>query len=320
MGRPPRIQFEGATYHVANRGRADNLVLGTAAAAQVFVNLLLEACSVHGWRLHAFALLPNEYHLALTTPRGNLAEGMHWLQRLASTRVGADGGPRGPVFAGRYRSRLLEPGPELARWVAEVHLVPVRAGLVALPQLDAFRWSSYRLYLRGERRDVLDPRPWLPCWPGLGDTPEGWRRYRDRLEGLLVADDHAQLGLGGPVGGRRGKARPRPREGTAAARAAAAAVYGRELAELREPRWIEALDRLLAAAGRSGPEALAAPKSAAWKVEVAAAMRRETTATNGWLARALNMGTARTVSVYLGRRKRVAMTSGGPRGGSVTGA
>ncbi len=304
MGRPPRIQFEGACYHVANRGHAGHAVFGTAAAAQVFVNLLLEACVGHGWRLHAFALLPGEFHLAVTTPRGNLAEGMHWLQRMAAGRLAAGAGGRGPVFAGRYRSRLLEPGPELARWVAEIHLVPVRAGLVPLAQLGAFRWSSYRMYLGRERPAVLDARSWLPAWPGLHDSSEGWRRYRDRLEGLVVADDGAHLGLAGPVAGRRGKARAPLREGSAAARAAASAVHGRDLAELREPRWIHALDRLLADAGRSTAEAASAPKGAPWKVELAAAMRRETTATNGWLARMLNMGNARTVSVYLGRRRR----------------
>lgn len=310
MGRSPRIQFEGACYHVANRGRADQAVFGTAAAAQVFVNILLETCAGHGWRLHAFALLPNEFHLAVTTPRGNLSEGMHWLQRVAAGRLAPGGPAHGPAFAGRFRSRLLESGPELARWVAEIHLVPVRAGLVPLGQLGAFRWSSYRMYLRHERPDVLDARPWLPAWPGLRDSPEGWRKYRDRLEGFLVADDGAHVGLAGPVGGRRGKARTPLREGSPAARAAAAAVHGRDLAELREPRWIEALDRLLAGAGRSAAEAAAAPKGASWKVALAAAMRRETTATNGWLARALNMGNARTVSVYLGRRRRAGVATG----------
>jgi hypothetical protein len=161
------------------------------------------------------------------------------------------------------------------------------------------------MYLRRERPDVLDARPWLPVWPGVGDAPDGWRRYRDRLEAMLVAEDNARVNLAGPTGGRRGKARPRLREGSQAARAASVAVHGRELVELREPRWIEMLDRLLEQEGRTVADAQTTAKGAAWKVAIAAEMRRQTTATNGWLGRALNMGTGNAVSVYLGRRRNV---------------
>lgn len=304
MGRPLRIQFEGACYHVANRGKDDRAIFGSAAAAGVFVQCLHETCREAGWRLHAFSLLPTEFHIILTTPRGNLVEGMHRLQAMCAVRLGNRGAGARPIFAGRYRSRLLEPGGELARWVAEIHLAPVRAGVIELGQLHAFRWSSYRLLMRKNRPSYLDSRVWLPAWPELRDSQDGWRRYRDRLERLLAADDGIRARLAGPVGGRRGPARPRPREGSAAAKAASVAVSGRELAELREPRWIEAMDRLLMAEGRTTAEALRAPKGAPWKVALAAAMRRETTVTHAWLARALGMGTGNMVSVYLGRWRR----------------
>ncbi len=304
MGRPLRIQFEGACYHVANRGIEGHTVFGNAAAAGVFVQSLHETCLEAGWRLHAFALLPNEFHVALTTPRGNLVEGMHRLQAVCAMRLADHGGRAGPMFAGRYRSRLLERGAELARWVAEVHLAPVRAGIIELGQLHAFRWSSYRLLLRRDRPVFLDAKAWLPAWPELRDSPDGWRQYRDRLVRLLATDDGVRLRLAGPVGGRRGPARPRLREGSAAARAASVTVSGRELIELREPRWIETLDRLLSEQGRTTAEALRAPKGAPWKVALAAAMRRETTVTHGWLARALGMGTGNMVSVYLARWRR----------------
>ncbi len=304
MGRPVRVQFEGACYHVANRGRAGADVLGTVEAAQAFVSTLFAVCEQAGWRLHAYALLPGEFHLAVTTPRGNLSEGMHWLQATFAGRQVRGGWAAGRQFQGRYRSRLLEPGPELARWVAEIHLAPVRAGLVTLAQLPGFRWSSFRWYGRPDRPACLDAAAWLSAAGGLRDAPDGWRRYREYLERFLEADAGAGVRLAGPSGGRRGPARARLREGSPAARAAAAAVHGRDLNELREPRWIEALERLLSSAGRTLEEAQAAPKGAAWKVDLADAMRRQTTVTNRWLGRMLGMGSAQAVSVYLGRRRR----------------
>lgn len=309
MGRSPRIQFEGACYHVANRGRSGADVFGTVAAAQTFVSSLHDACVEAGWRLHAYALLPNEFHLALTTPRGNLAEGMHWLQGTCAGRLGTRGcGATGRVFGGRYRSRLLEPGPELARWVAEIHLAPVRAGLVTFDQLPAFRWSSFRVYPRLDRPPHLDAKGWLAASGGLRDAADGWRKYREYLARFLAADGGAGVNLAGPVEGRRGPARPPLREGSVAARAASVALHGRELAELREPRWIAALDRLLAEQGRTIEQALAAPKGAPWKVALAASLRRETTVTNAWLARVLGMGSANAVSVHLSRWRKAGAT------------
>lgn len=304
MGRPPRIQFEGACYHVANRGRAGTDVFGNATAAQEFVNALLTICDESGWRLHAYALLPDEYHLALTTPRANLSDGMHRLQATFAGRQVRGGRATGRQFGGRFRSELLEPGPELARWVAEIHLAPVRAGLVTLEQLPAFRWSSFRLYGRSDRPSCLDASAWLSTAGGLSDTPEGWRRYRDHLSHMAALEGNARVRLGGPVNGKRGPARPPLRVGSLAARAAAAAVHGRDLAELREPRWIATLERLLEREGRTLEEAQAAPKSAGWKVALADAMRRETTVTHGWLARVLGMGSGNAVSVHLGRWRK----------------
>jgi hypothetical protein len=45
-------------------------------------------------------------------------------------------------------------------------------------------------------------------------------------------------------------------------------------------------------------------KSAAWKVAIAAEMKRTTTATNQWLARALQMGSPFTVSRLVGTMGR----------------
>ena len=35
-----------------------------------------------GWRIHAWVLLRNHYHLFVETPEANLSNGMQWLQQL----------------------------------------------------------------------------------------------------------------------------------------------------------------------------------------------------------------------------------------------
>jgi putative transposase len=72
MARPLRLESEDGVYHVLNRGnyRAD-IFRGDKAKAS-FLRCLDEACAKTGWRVHAWCLMSNHYHLALSTPRANL--------------------------------------------------------------------------------------------------------------------------------------------------------------------------------------------------------------------------------------------------------
>jgi putative transposase len=72
MARKLRIQYEGALYHVINRGNYRRDVFESAGAAQAFEDTLKEACEENGWKLHAYVVMRNHYHLALETPRANL--------------------------------------------------------------------------------------------------------------------------------------------------------------------------------------------------------------------------------------------------------
>jgi REP element-mobilizing transposase RayT len=64
---------------VINRGNYRQDVFASAGAAMAFETTLAETCALFGWRMHAYVIMRNHYHLALTTPEPNLVEGMHWL-------------------------------------------------------------------------------------------------------------------------------------------------------------------------------------------------------------------------------------------------
>lgn len=311
MARKPRIQFEGAIYHVMNRGNYRRDLFETAGAAQAFEQCLFEACAQAGWRLHAYTLMRNHYHLAVETPRANLVEGMHWLQSTFAVRFNRLREERGHLFQSRYQAILIEPGPRLAHVVNYIHLNPVRAGIVELAQLRQFRWSSLRRFLQGERPAALVCAEWLHELGGLTDTPEGWRSYQSYLA-WLAADDGEQkrqafdeLTRGWAVGSDEFRGGVAQRETRALAQHR---LHGPEWRELREQAWTAALTRLLAAAQKTPTEAADDWRSAPWKIAIAGELRRTTTATNAWIAAALHMGAANSVSQYLsdvraGRRK-----------------
>ena len=76
MARKLRLEVPGAIYHVINRGNYRGFVFRTLGARQAFEACLFQACERSGWRLHAFIVMGNHFHLAVETPQGNLVAGM----------------------------------------------------------------------------------------------------------------------------------------------------------------------------------------------------------------------------------------------------
>ena len=80
---------------------------------------------------------------------------------------------------------------------------------------------------------------------------------------------------------------------------------GRELSEIKEYEWSLRLSELLKAAGKSVASAKTFNKSAQWKAAIASELRRTTTASNAWIARMLHMGTASSVSRWVGAYRTI---------------
>jgi len=142
MARKLRIQFEGAMYHVINRGNYGRDLFGNEGEAQAFLETVGEAKAMMGWRLHAYVLMRNHYHLAMETPEPNLVEGMHWLQSTWATRFNRFRQERGHLFQGRYQALLIEDAAVLGKVVDYIHLNPVRAKIVLAEQVRDYPWSQ----------------------------------------------------------------------------------------------------------------------------------------------------------------------------------
>ena len=107
-----------------------------------FLKCLQEACEGMGWRLHAWVLMGNHYHLCLETPEANLVEGMRWLQSTFANRFNRFRKESGHVFQGRYKAILLD-DDALGAVCHYIHLNPVRAGIVEAGRLEDYVDSSF---------------------------------------------------------------------------------------------------------------------------------------------------------------------------------
>ena len=166
MPRKPRVEYAGAVYHVMCRGNGGQSIYLDDADRRTYLTTLGEACERCGWRVHAFVMMGNHYHLLLETPEPNLVAGMKWLQGTYTQRFNRRHGRTGTLWEGRYRSTVLDPERYLLPCMVYLDLNPVRAGLV--PLAADYAWSSHAHWL-GLRHDRL-LTPHTLYW-GLGNTP-----------------------------------------------------------------------------------------------------------------------------------------------------
>ena len=306
MARKLRLEFPGAIYHVINRGNYRAWVFKTEGAKAAFEACLFAACARYGWRLHAYVVMGNHYHLAVETPRGNLVGGMQWLQSSFANRFNRLRHERGHLFQGRYQSLLVEAGGALGQVCHYIHLNPVRAGIVPVDRLPEYRYSSYRyLWGKRERPDCLRVETALAEAGGLQDDRRGWEAYARYLTWQATEGPagktkaYASLSRGWALGSREFK-QALLQDHTVAAEARAWESQG--VREVRRLRWEQLLEKLLAAL--PADEKVAAAKAAPWKVAVAARMRQLSDVPNAWLAEQLGMGSGFYVSKHTGRLAR----------------
>jgi putative transposase len=93
------------------------------------------------WSCLAYCLLNTHLHLILRTPDPNLGVGMQRFQAPYAQSFNRRHTREGHLFRGRFYSIRLQTDDHLYAAIIYVAMNPVRAGMVARPEL--WRWSSY---------------------------------------------------------------------------------------------------------------------------------------------------------------------------------
>lgn len=185
MARMARVEFDGALYHLLCRGDRREAIFQDDRDREVFLATLGEICQRNGWRVHAYVLMSNHYHLLAETPKGNLVRGMHWFQATYTTRYNRRHRLSGHLFAGRYKSILIDPEERgyFATVSDYIHLNPARVQLTGEKPLATYLWSSLPWYGRpaGKRPDWLEVKTVLGEL-GWSDRAPDRRQYLRRLE------------------------------------------------------------------------------------------------------------------------------------------
>lgn len=202
MARNLRLQYPGAHYHVMARGNRREKIFHDDVDRRFFLKALSQACGMTGWRVHAWVLMANHYHLFIETPEPNLVAGMAWLQNTYTRRYNVRHRKWGRLFGDRYKAIIVD-GEDAWHYqtlLDYIHLNPVRARLVRPDQHQSvldYPWSS----LAGGYS--LPPRRranWLAAETGLKtfdlpDSVAGRRRMAERLDERAVNEEASHCGV-----------------------------------------------------------------------------------------------------------------------------
>ena len=182
MGRPLRIEYAGALYHITSRGNEKKEIFLDDADRIKFLQILEDYHDRYGILIHGYVLMGNHYHLILETPQGNLLKVMHGINGSYTGYFNRRYKRSGHLFQGRYRGILIERDAYLVPLSRYIHLNPVRAGIVEKP--EEYTWSSYPGYLNEKKG-----HEWVECsWvlSQFGNEKDKARRgYRKYMEEVL---------------------------------------------------------------------------------------------------------------------------------------
>lgn len=198
MARPLRLEFDGAWYHVMNRGADRRRIFLNAQHRSMFMTLLGQVATIYGIEFHAYCLMETHYHLLIHTPKAGLSRAMRHLDGVYTQRFNRAVERDGPLFRGRYKSIVVGDDHYLRCVSRYIHLNPVEARLVTVP--EDYRHSSYRSFLG------LEVAPW---WLSsattlrLFDSRDPRASYRSFVEAGIDNETRAFYGKArqGPVFG-----------------------------------------------------------------------------------------------------------------------
>ena len=149
MARKPRIQFEGAFYHIIVRGNQRQDIFLDEEDRRTYLERLQRYRIKCGFILYAYVLMTNHVHLLIETPNDPISRIMQMINFTYTQYFNKRYGKIGHLFQGRYKAYLCDKDSYLLSLVRYLHKNPVRAGLVE--EAGAYTWSSHRDYFEGTK-------------------------------------------------------------------------------------------------------------------------------------------------------------------------
>lgn len=132
-----RPWFPGACYHITNRGNNKQKIFLDDDDYKMYMYFVKDTLKFYeelNFKLISYCLMPNHIHLLLKTDSQDPAVFMRRLNSLYAKYFNNKYEYVGHLFQGRYFSNIITSDYELLEVSKYIHLNPVKANIVKLPE------------------------------------------------------------------------------------------------------------------------------------------------------------------------------------------
>ncbi|MDF2672566.1 MAG: transposase [Clostridiales bacterium] len=144
MGRKNRFIYEGAIYHIYQRGNNKEYIFEDDKIKSFILKYLKEYNKKFDYEILAYVIMNNHYHLLIKTNKSPIDQIMFYLNNLLGKYINDKLNRTGHAFEDRYKCELVETDTYLIWLLRYIHRNPVRANMCN--DVKDYRWSSHRFY------------------------------------------------------------------------------------------------------------------------------------------------------------------------------
>jgi putative transposase len=157
MPRSARLDAPGVLHHVMGRGIEKRPIFLTDEDRNDFLSRLGLLAEEGCFKVYAWALLPNHFHLLCKTRKMPLARSMRRLLTGYAVTFNKRHRRYGHLFQNRYKSIVCQEDSYLMELVRYIHLNLIRAGMVkGLREMNRSPWSGHSVLMGYRKRKWQD--------------------------------------------------------------------------------------------------------------------------------------------------------------------
>lgn len=144
MGRKNRIIYEGAIYHIYQRGNNKEYIFQDDKIKTFILKYLKEYNKKFDYEVLAYVIMNNHYHLLIKTNKSPIDQIMFYLNNLLGKYINDKLNRTGHAFEDRYKCELVDTDTYLIWLLRYIHRNPVKANICS--DVKNYRWSSHCFY------------------------------------------------------------------------------------------------------------------------------------------------------------------------------
>jgi REP element-mobilizing transposase RayT len=186
VGRKPRVEFNGAIYHVIKRGNNREYIFQAREDKECLLRYMEYAKEDGGFNLLGYVIMDNHYHLMIETKDKPL----HKIMQKVNNRYSKDYNQRhnrsDHVFGGRYKGILVQDDKYLFSLLRYIHNNPVRAKICK--NIAQYNWSSDQYYRKNVNGRVNIDKILNMFSDNRRMALEEYERFMDQIEPLNKAN------------------------------------------------------------------------------------------------------------------------------------